>query len=47
VCANARAGTQEAPGSVRNLDKDVVAREQELARRRRAWRHGEARVAAV
>jgi hypothetical protein len=46
VCANARASVLGAPGCARSLEEDGVTREQELARRRRAWRHGEARVAA-
>jgi hypothetical protein len=46
VCANARAGMLGAPGCARSPEEDGIAREQELARQRRAWRHGEARVAA-
>jgi hypothetical protein len=44
VCANARASVLGVPGCARDLEGDVVARKQELARRRRAWRHGEARA---
>jgi hypothetical protein len=43
---NARTSVLGAPGCARDLEQDVVAWKQELARRRRAWRHGEARVAA-
>jgi hypothetical protein len=46
VCANSKMSAQGAPGCARGLKKDVVTREQELARLRCAWRHGEARVAA-
>jgi hypothetical protein len=45
VC-NARTSVLGAPGCARDLELDVVERKQELAHRRRAWRHGEARVAA-
>jgi hypothetical protein len=45
VC-NARTSVLGAPGCARDLEQDVVMRKQELARRRRAWRHGEARLAA-
>jgi hypothetical protein len=47
MCANARASVLGIPGWARGLEGDVVMRKQELARRRRAWRHGEARAAAV
>jgi hypothetical protein len=47
VCANARASVLGVPGCARGLEGDVVARKQELARRRHAWRHGEARAATV
>jgi hypothetical protein len=46
VCANARMSVQGAPGCARGLEEDVVVQEQELARRRHAWRHGKAQVAA-
>jgi hypothetical protein len=46
VYANARASAQGAPGCAQGLEEDVVTREQELACRWHAWRHGEARVAA-
>jgi hypothetical protein len=42
-CANDRACAREAIGGARGPEENVVARKQELARRRRAWRHGEAR----
>jgi hypothetical protein len=45
VC-NARMSVLGAPGCARDLELDVVKRKQELAHRRRAWRHGEARLAA-
>jgi hypothetical protein len=35
-----------APGCAQSLEGDRVAREQELARRWCAWRHGKAHVAA-
>jgi hypothetical protein len=47
VCANARASVLGILGCARGLEGDVVTWEQELARWWRAWRHGEARVAAV
>jgi hypothetical protein len=46
VC-NARTSVLGAPGCARNLEQDMAELKQELARRRCAWRHGEARVAAV
>jgi hypothetical protein len=42
-CANARACAREAIGGVRGLEEGVAAPKQELAHRRRAWQHGEAR----
>jgi hypothetical protein len=47
VCANARASVLGVPGCARGLEGDVVMWKQELAHRQRAWRHGEARAAAV
>jgi hypothetical protein len=47
VCANAWESVLGVPGCARGLEGDVAARKQDLARRRHAWRHGEARVAAV
>jgi hypothetical protein len=46
VC-NARMSVLGVPGCAQNLEQDVAELKQELARRQRAWRHGEARVAAV
>jgi hypothetical protein len=46
VCANARASVLGTRECARSLEEDGIAREKELARRRCAWRHGEARVAA-
>jgi hypothetical protein len=46
VCANTRASVLGAPGCAWSPEEDGIAREQKLARQRRAWRHGEARVAA-
>jgi hypothetical protein len=47
VCANARVSVLGVPRRAQGLKGEVVTQEQELAHRRRAWRHGEARVAAV
>jgi hypothetical protein len=41
VCANARASARGALGCARGQEQDVVAREQELARRRESWRLGQ------
>jgi hypothetical protein len=46
-CANAMACAREARGSARGLEEDVAMRKQELALRRCAWRHGEARMAVM
>jgi hypothetical protein len=46
-CAISRACAREARGSARGPEEDVAAPKQEPVRRRRAWRHGEARGAAV
>jgi hypothetical protein len=46
VCTNARAVVLGTPRCARSPEEDGIAWEQELACRRRAWRHGEARVAA-
>jgi hypothetical protein len=46
VCANARAVMLGTPGCAWSPEEDGIAREQELARWRRAWRHTEAQVAA-
>jgi hypothetical protein len=42
-CANARACNREARGRAQGPEEDVATPKQELARRQRAWRHGEAR----
>jgi hypothetical protein len=46
VC-NTRTSVLGAPGCARDLQQDGAELKQVLVRRRRAWRHGEARVAAV
>jgi hypothetical protein len=43
MCVCKRKSECGAPGCARGLKEDVVVREQELARRRRAWRHGQRR----
>jgi hypothetical protein len=46
VC-NVRARVLGTPGRARDQEEDVTEQKQELAHRRRAWRHGEALMAAV
>jgi hypothetical protein len=47
VCANARVRVLEALGGAQDPGEDSIMRKQELALRQRAWRHGEARMAAM
>jgi hypothetical protein len=46
ACANARASVLGALGGARDPGEDRIMQKQELALRRRAWWHGEARMAA-
>jgi hypothetical protein len=46
ACANVGAGVLGALGGARDLGEDSITQKQELALRRCAWRHGEARIAA-
>jgi hypothetical protein len=47
VCTNVRVRVLEALGGAQDPGEDSIVRKQELALRRRAWRHGEARMAAM